>query len=49
MVASSQTLPPAVLPNLVPSALASNGTVNACPLPPSTRRIRSSPATIFPH
>ncbi len=46
---SSQTLPPAVFPNLVPSALVRSGTVKACPLPPSTRRIKSRPATIFPH
>jgi len=46
---SSHTLPPAVLPNYVPSAFVNNGTVNAYALPLSTRRMRSNPAVIFPH
>ncbi|CAB4963675.1 unannotated protein [freshwater metagenome] len=46
---SNQIEPPAVLPNLLPSALAKSGTVSAWAAPPSTLRIRSSPATIFPH
>ncbi|CAB4612932.1 unannotated protein [freshwater metagenome] len=41
--------PLAVLPNLLPSDLTNNGTVKACAEPPSTFRIKSRPATIFPH
>ena len=46
---SSQTVPDSVLPNLVPSDFVISGVVSACALPPSMRRMRSTPATMLPH
>ncbi len=46
---SSQSAPPSVLPNLVPSDLVSSGVANACTGACSTRWIRSSPAVRLPH
>ncbi|SKV80661.1 Uncharacterised protein [Mycobacteroides abscessus subsp. massiliense] len=47
---SSQRLPPPVdLPNLVPSAAVTNGTVSACTEAPSSWRASRTPATMLPH
>ncbi|SLH63423.1 Uncharacterised protein [Mycobacteroides abscessus subsp. abscessus] len=47
---SSQRLPPPVdLPNFLPSAEVTSGTVNACTDSPSRRRLSSTPAMMLPH
>ena len=46
---SSQRAPPSVLPYLVPSASVTRGVANACALPPSERRISSTPPVRLPH
>ena len=47
---SSHSFPPPVdLPNLLPSASVTSGTVRAWTVSPSSRRLRSTPETMFPH
>ena len=47
---SSQMFPPPVdLPNFLPSLSVTSGVVSACTVPPSTRRISSTPPTMLPH
>jgi hypothetical protein len=48
-VASSHTAPASVLPNFAPDDVVTSGIVNACASAPSTRRISSIPAVMFPH
>ena len=49
MAASSQIVPPSVLPNLLPSALVSSGVARAWTRSPDARRINSTPAVMLPH
>ena len=49
MEPSSHTLLPSVLPNLLPSALVTRGQVRPYARRPAERRIRSTPAVMFPH
>src|SRR5690625_6664871 len=49
MSGASQTAPPSLLPNLVPSALVISGVVSTCTLWPSTLWIRSTPESRLPH
>ena len=46
---SSQSAPPSVLPYFVPSALVTSGVAKAWALPPSCRRISSTPPVRLPH
>src|SRR4030095_8749382 len=43
---ASHPVPASVLPNCVPAAVVTSGSTRPCALPPSTRRIRSQPATM---
>ncbi len=49
MSGASQTAPPSLLPNFVPSAFVMSGVVHACTDAPSALRISSTPASRLPH